>query len=78
MMDLTKVRSYYLACGYTDLRLGIDGLATVVTQQLRVPEQSRAVGFHRAHVVGVLMGDENVADGLWVDAQPAHFSSSRS
>ena len=23
----------YIACGYTDLRLGIDGLAAVVTQQ---------------------------------------------
>ena len=33
MIDLTKVRSYYIACGYTDLRLGIDGLAAVVTQQ---------------------------------------------
>ena len=33
MMDLTKVRNYYIACGYTDLRLGIDGLAAVVTQQ---------------------------------------------
>ena len=30
MMDLTKVRSYYIACGYTDLRIGIDGLAAVV------------------------------------------------
>lgn len=33
MIDLTKVRNYYIACGYTDLRLGIDGLAAVVTQQ---------------------------------------------
>ena len=33
MMYLTKVRSYYTACGYTGLRLGIDGLAAVVTQQ---------------------------------------------
>ncbi len=33
MIDLTKVRNYYVACGYTDLRLGIDGLAGVVTQQ---------------------------------------------
>ena len=41
--------------------------------QLRVPEQPRAVGFHRTHVVGILMGDEDVADGLGVDAQPAHF-----
>ena len=33
MMDLSKVRNYYIACGYTDLRLGIDRLAVVVTQQ---------------------------------------------
>lgn len=33
MIDLCKVRNYYVACGYTDLRLGIDGLAAVVTQQ---------------------------------------------
>ena len=33
MIDLAKVRNYYIACGYTDLRLGIDGLAAVVTQQ---------------------------------------------
>ena len=33
MIDLTKVRNYYIACGYTDLRCGIDGLAAVVTQQ---------------------------------------------
>ena len=35
MMDLSKVRSYYVACGYTDLRRDIDGLAAVVTQQYR-------------------------------------------
>ena len=33
MIDLAKVRNYYIACGYTDLRLGIDGLAAVVTRQ---------------------------------------------
>jgi transposase len=33
MIDLAKVRNYYIACGYTDIRLGIDGLAAVVTQQ---------------------------------------------
>ena len=33
MIDLSKVRNFYVACGYTDLRLGIDGLAAVVTQQ---------------------------------------------
>ena len=33
MIDLSKVRKYYIACGYTDLRLGIDGLASYVMQQ---------------------------------------------
>lgn len=33
MIDLTKVRNYYIVCGYTDLRLGIDELATVLTPQ---------------------------------------------
>ena len=35
MIDLSKVRNYYVACGYTDLRRCIDGLAAVVTQQFR-------------------------------------------
>ena len=38
MIDLAKVRNYYIACGYTDLRLGIDGLAAVVTQGKRRTE----------------------------------------
>ena len=33
MIDLVNVRNYYVACGYTDLRCGIDGLAAIVTQQ---------------------------------------------
>lgn len=33
MIDLSIVRNYYIACGYTDLRLGIDGLAAVVVTQ---------------------------------------------
>ena len=33
MIDLVKVRNYYIACGYTDLQLGIDGLAAVVLPQ---------------------------------------------
>jgi len=33
MIDLSKVKRYYIACGYTDLRFGIDGLANVVQQQ---------------------------------------------
>lgn len=33
MIDLAKVRNYYIACVYPDLRLGIDNLAAVMTQQ---------------------------------------------
>ena len=33
MIDLDKVRNYYIVCGYTGLRLGIDELATVLTPQ---------------------------------------------
>lgn len=33
MMDLSKVRNYYVACGYTDLRKGIDSLAAIVMLQ---------------------------------------------
>ena len=33
MIDLSRVRNYYVACGYTDMRRGIDGLASIVIQQ---------------------------------------------
>jgi len=35
MLDLSKVKRYYVACGYTDLRRGIDGLAGIVQQQYK-------------------------------------------
>ena len=33
MIDLSRVRKYYVACGYTGLRRGIDGLVAIVCQQ---------------------------------------------
>ena len=33
MIDFSRVCRYYVACGYTDLRRGIDGLAAIVCQQ---------------------------------------------
>ena len=42
MIDLSKVQNYYVACGYTDLRRGIEGLAAIVSQQYgsRLSEES--------------------------------------
>lgn len=33
MVDLSRVTNYYVACGYTDLRRGIEGLANIVMLQ---------------------------------------------
>lgn len=33
MIEASRIRRYYIACGYTDLRLGIDGLAAIVGGQ---------------------------------------------
>ena len=37
MIDLSRVEKYYVACGYTDMRRGIDGLAATVSQQFGAP-----------------------------------------
>ena len=34
--DISRVDHIYLACGYTDLRRGIDGLAQIVQQQFEL------------------------------------------
>lgn len=36
LSDFTGADKVYLACGYTDLRQGIDGLANIVQQQFRL------------------------------------------
>ena len=35
MIDLARIKRYYIACGYTDLRRGIDGLACIVREQYK-------------------------------------------
>lgn len=34
--DITVARDIYIACGYTDMRKSIDGLAAIVQQQFRM------------------------------------------
>ena len=34
--DFVGADKVYVACGYTDLRKGVDGLATIVQQQFRL------------------------------------------
>ena len=36
LSDFTGAEKVYIACGYTDLRRGIDGLASMVQQQFRL------------------------------------------
>ena len=38
-----SVSKVYLACGYTDLRRGIDGLATIIEQQFKLDPCSDAL-----------------------------------
>lgn len=35
MLDFSKVRNYYIACGYTDMRKQIDGLVSAVQMQFK-------------------------------------------
>ena len=43
MFDLTKAEHVYIACGYTDLRRGIDGLAGIVQQSFHLDPFTRNV-----------------------------------
>ncbi len=41
--DITVARDIYIACGYTDMRKSIDGLAVIVQQQFRMDPFSPAL-----------------------------------
>ena len=40
MLDFSRVQNYYIACGYTDMRKQIDGLAALVCECQRKSEPS--------------------------------------
>ena len=86
--DIERLAILYEAFRIVDRHLRqvvemIDDLTACLTGQVLVldltdaqrciPEQARAVGFDRSHMVGILMGDENMPDGFRVNTQPAHF-----
>jgi transposase len=41
--DISKAQSIYVACGYTDLRKGIDGLAALVQQRFELDPFSNSL-----------------------------------
>ncbi len=56
MIDLSRVRNYYVACGYTDLRRGIDGLAAIVMTRygMERKRQTLYISDREPHVHGLL------------------------
>ena len=57
--DISRVDHIYLACGYTDLRRGIDGLAQIVQQQFELDPFSNSLflfcGKRRARIKALLL-----------------------
>ena len=42
-LDLSRIGTVYIACGYSDLRRGINGLVAQVQQQFRLEAREQAV-----------------------------------
>ena len=45
MLSESKFEEIYIACGYTDLRYGIDGLATTVKEKFGLALSQQMVDF---------------------------------
>ena len=60
--DISQVEHIYLACGYTDLRRGIDGLAQIVQQQFSLDPFSNSLflfcGRRRDRIKALLWEDD--------------------
>lgn len=42
-LDLSRIGTVYIACGYSDLRKGINGLAAQIHQQFKLDPRDQAV-----------------------------------
>ena len=43
MLNIDKVQTVYLACGFTDLRKSIDGLVMIVKNQMKLDPFEKAL-----------------------------------
>ena len=43
--DVSGLEKIYIVCGYTDMRKSIDGLSTVIEDQLKMDPSSSALSF---------------------------------
>ena len=69
MIDLSQVKNYYVAAGFTDLRRGIDGLAAIVTH---VADARTSVLHPASHTHRQLTDEQLVEAG--VDPSMIRFS----
>lgn len=76
MIDLSKVKNYYVAAGFTDLRRGIDGLAAIVTRQFghELSEDSLFVPFPVSWTVKMKKKQKETQDILSYHSQAAGCS----
>ena len=62
--NFTGADKVYIACGYTDLRKGIDGLARLVQQQFELDPFTNTLflfcGRHRGHIKGLYLEKDGI------------------
>ena len=62
--DFTSADQVYIACGYTDLRKGIDGPAWLTYQQFELDSFTNMLflfcGRHRGHIKGLYLEKDGI------------------
>lgn len=78
MLDFSRVQNYYIACGYTDMRKQIDGLAALVQTQFGQEMDDTSLYLfcgRRAGVMlaGICSGMITLSTGPTLDSTPPIF-----